>query len=95
MAYHADKMQRGYDICIDVFGADHMDAYPDVLEVVKQIGYDESKIKVIIHQFISILKKGKTVKMSTKGTFITLDDLVDQVGSDVVRYFFVMRGINS
>ena len=96
MAYHADKMKRGYDICIDVFGADHMDAYPDVLEVVKQLGYDESKIKVIIHQFISILKKGKTVKMSTrKGTFITLDDLVDQVGSDVVRYFFVMRGINS
>ena len=96
MAYHADKMKRGYDICIDVFGADHMDAYPDVIEVVKQLGYDESKIKVIIHQFISILKKGKIVKMSTrKGTFITLDNLVDQVGSDVVRYFFVMRGINS
>ena len=48
MAYHADKIKRGYDLCIDVFGADHMDAYPDVLEVVKQLGYDESKIKIIL-----------------------------------------------
>ena len=96
MAYHVDKMQRGYDLCIDIFGADHMDAYPDVLEVVKQLGYDNSKIKVIIHQFISILKSGKQVKMSTrKATYITLDELIEQVGSDVVRYFFIMRGINS
>ena len=73
-----------------------MDAYPDVLEVVKQLGFDSSKIKVIIHQFISILKSGKQVKMSTrKATYITLDELIDQVGSDVVRYFFIMRGINS
>tara|TARA_Y100001968_G_C19445450_1_gene765123 strand:- start:726 stop:2336 length:1611 start_codon:yes stop_codon:yes gene_type:complete len=96
MAYHVNKMQRGYDLCIDIFGADHMDAYPDVLEVVKQLGFDSSKIKVIIHQFISILKSGKQVKMSTrKATYITLDELIEQVGSDVVRYFFIMRGINS
>ncbi len=96
MAYHVNKMERGYDLCIDIFGADHMDAYPDVLEVVKQLGYDSSKIKVLIHQFISILKNGKQVKMSTrKATYITLDELINQVGSDVVRYFFIMRGINS
>ena len=52
--------------------------------------------KVVIHQFISILNQGKQVKMSTrKATFITLDELIDEVGSEVVRYFFIMRGVNS
>jgi len=96
MAYHINKLERGYDLCVDIFGADHMDAYPDVLEVVKQLGYDESKINVLIHQFISILKNGNQVKMSTrKATYITLDELIDEVGADVVRYFFIMRSINS
>lgn len=96
MAYHINKLERNYDLCVDIFGADHMDAYPDVLEVVKQLGYDQSKIKVLIHQFISILKDGKQVKMSTrKATYITLDELISEVGSDVVRYFFIMRSINS
>ena len=40
MAYHIKKIERGYDLCVDIFGADHMDAYPDVIEVVKQLGYD-------------------------------------------------------
>ena len=80
MAYHIDKMKRGYDLCIDIFGADHMDAYPDVLEVVHQLGFDKSSIKVLIHQFISVLKNGKQVKMSTrKATYITLDELIEQV----------------
>ena len=96
MAYHIDKMKRGYDLCIDIFGADHMDAYPDVLEVVHQLGFDKSNIKVLIHQFISVLKNGKQVKMSTrKATYITLDDLIEQVSPDVVRYFFIMRSMNS
>tara|TARA_B110000116_G_C16787565_1_gene561828 strand:- start:1593 stop:2714 length:1122 start_codon:yes stop_codon:yes gene_type:complete len=96
MAYHINKLNRNFDLCVDIFGADHMDAYPDVLEVVKQLGYDQARIKVLIHQFISILKNGKQVKMSTrKATYITLDELIDEVGSDVVRYFFIMRSLNS
>ena len=96
MAYHINKLERNYDLCIDIFGADHMDAYPDVLEVVHQLGFDKSNIKVLIHQFISVLKNGKQVKMSTrKATYITLDELIEQVSPDVVRYFFIMRGINS
>ena len=96
MAYHINKLNRNFDLCVDIFGADHMDAYPDVLEVVKQLGYDQARIKVLIHQFISILKDGKQVKMSTrKATYITLDELIDEVGSDVVRYFFIMRSLNS
>tara|TARA_Y100001970_G_scaffold293882_1_gene444225 strand:- start:11638 stop:13257 length:1620 start_codon:yes stop_codon:yes gene_type:complete len=96
MAYHITKMERGYDLCVDIFGADHMDAYPDVLAVLKELEYDDEKIIVLIHQFISIIKDGETVKMSTrKGTFITLDELINEVGIDVTRYFFIMRNINS
>lgn len=96
MAYHVNKLERNFDLCIDIFGADHMDAYPDVLEVVKQLGYNEKKIKVIIHQFISIIENNEVVKMSTrKANFITLDQLAKDVGSDVLRYFFIMRGINT
>jgi len=96
MAYHTTKFDRGYEICIDIFGADHMDAYPDVLEVLSQLGYDKSNVKVLIHQFISILKDGKPIKMSTReANYITLNELIDEVGSDVVRYFFIMRNMNA
>ena len=96
IAYHATKFERGYDLCVDIFGADHMDAYPDVLAAIEQLGHNKNSIKVIIHQFISILEDNEIVKMSTrKGNFITLEKLIDDVGVDVVRYFFIMRSINS
>ena len=96
MAYHVTKFERGYDLCVDVFGADHMDAYPDVLAAIEQLGFNKENVKVIIHQFISILENDEIVKMSTrKGNFITLEKLIDDVGIDVVRYFFIMRSINS
>ena len=96
IAYHTTKFDRGYEICIDVFGADHMDAYPDVLSAIKQLDYKENNVKVLIHQFISILKDGKPIKMSTRAAnFITLDELTKEVGKDVLRYFFIMRGMNS
>jgi len=96
MAYHKDKFDRNYDLMIDVFGADHMDAYPDVLTVVDELGYDSQKVRVLIHQFVTIMQEGKPVKMSTrKANFVTLDELIDEVGADVVRFFFIMRGMNS
>ncbi len=96
IAYHETKFERGYDLCVDIFGADHMDAYPDVLAAIEQLGHNKNNIKVIIHQFISILEDNEIVKMSTrKGNFITLEKLIDDVGIDVVRYFFIMRSINS
>jgi len=96
IAYHVTKFERGYDVCVDVFGADHMDAYPDVLAAIEQLGFNKKNVKVIIHQFISILEDDEIVKMSTrKGNFITLEKLIDDVGVDVVRYFFIMRSINS
>ena len=96
MAYHKEKFDRGYDLMIDVFGADHMDAYPDVLSAISQLGYDADKVKVLIHQFVTILKNGSPIKMSTrKANFVTLDELINEVGADVVRYFFIMRGMNT
>ena len=96
IAYHRDKLKRGFDLVIDVLGADHVATYPDVLAGVKALGEDESKIKVLIHQFVTIVQNGEVVKMSTrKANFITLDELIDEVGADVVRYFFLMRGIGS
>ena len=96
MAYHRTKFERNYDNIIDIFGADHMDAYPDVIESMNQLDYDVKKIKVLIHQFVTITKNNKPIKMSTrKANFVTLEELCEEVGEDVVRYFFIMRNINS
>ena len=96
IAYHKDKFSRNYDLMVDVFGADHMDAYPDVMVAIQNLGFDSEKVRVLIHQFVTIIRDGKPVKMSTrKANFVTLDELIDEVGADVVRYFFIMRGMNS
>jgi arginyl-tRNA synthetase len=96
IAYHANKLDRGYDLCIDVFGADHIDTYPDVLSGVEALGYDRSKIDVVIYQFVTIVNEGKPFKMSTrKANFVTLDELMDEVGADVTRFFFLMRSPNT
>lgn len=96
IAYHITKFERGYDLIVDLFGSDHNATYPDVLAGIKAEGKDIEKIKVVIHQFVTIMDKGEIVKMSTrKANFITLDELVNEVGSDVVRYFFNMRNVSS
>ncbi|MEJ2054147.1 MAG: arginine--tRNA ligase [Calditrichaceae bacterium] len=95
-AYHIEKIKRGYDLMIDIFGADHIATYPDVLSALEVLGYDISKITVLIHQFVTLTENGKVVKMSTrKANFITLDELIDEVGVDVTRYFFIMRQMSS
>lgn len=96
IAYHITKFNRNYDIMVDLFGSDHNATYPDVLAGLKSLGYDSSKVKVLIHQFVTITENGEVVKMSTrKANYITLDQLIDEVGPDVVRYFFNMRSITS
>ena len=96
IAYHIDKVDRGFDLIVDIFGADHIDTYPDVLLGLEALGKKTDHIKVVVHQFVTLKKDNKVVKMSTrKANFITLDDLVNQLGVDVVRYFFIMRGANS
>lgn len=93
IAYHKEKFKRGYDKIIDVFGADHIATIPDVMAATKALGYDTDKIEVLIYQFVTLVKDGKQVKMSKRtGKSYTLDDLLDEVGEDIVRFFFVMRG---
>ena len=92
IAYHINKISRGFDLAIDVFGADHIATYPDVISAVEACGYDSRKIDVIVYQFVTIVKDGKPFKMSTrKANFVTLDELMDEVGADVTRFFFLMR----
>jgi len=96
IAYHREKFRRGFDLMIDIFGADHIATFPDVLAALKALGLDERRVVVLIHQFVTILQEGEVVKMSTrKANFITLDELIADVGADVVRYFFLMRTISS
>jgi len=96
IAYHREKFKRGFDWMVDIFGADHIATVPDVLAGVKALGYDESKITVLLHQFVTLTREGKQVKMSTrKATFVTVDELIDEVGMDVVRFFFMMRKADS
>lgn len=96
IAYHVDKLERSFDRIIDVFGADHIATYPDVITGVEVLGYDASRIEVVIYQFVTLVRSGKPVKMSTrKATYETLDDLIAEVGADVVRFFFLMRSPNT
>ena len=96
IAYHLEKLKRGFDLLIDIFGADHHATVPDVMAGVKALGYDTEKIKVLLHQFVTLTKDGKQLKMSTrKATYVTLDELLDELGKDSVRYFYNMRRMNS
>jgi arginyl-tRNA synthetase len=92
IAYHREKFRRGFERMINVFGSDHIATVPDVLAGVEALGYDKTKVQVIMHQFVTLMRGGKQVKMSTrKASFITVDELVDEVGTDALRFFFLMR----
>ena len=92
IAYHIEKLRRGFDNVIDVFGADHIAEHQGVLAAVKALGHDVTPIHAIIYQFVTLTRSGEKVKMSTrKATYVTLDELIDEVGADVVRFFFLFR----
>ena len=92
IAYHIEKLRRGFDSVIDVFGADHIAEHQGVLAAVKALGHDVTPIHAIIYQFVTLTRGGEKVKMSTrKATYVTLDELIDEVGADVVRFFFLFR----
>jgi arginyl-tRNA synthetase len=96
IAYHREKFRRGFEFVVDVFGADHIATIPDVLAGVKALGYDPEKVKVVIHQFVTLWRDGQEVKMSKRtANMVTLDELIEEVGSDAVRFFFLMRGVST
>lgn len=88
IAYHVNKLERGFDLVVDVLGADHKDAFPDVLRGVQALGYDTQGIRLLMNQFVTF-KGGRMSKRS--GHFTTLADLIEEVGGDVARYFLLMR----
>ena len=96
IAYHITKFERGFSEIVNVFGADHIDEYPDVVEALNILGYEGDRIRVAINQFVTTTVNGETVKMSTrKGNADLLDDLIDDVGADATRLFFIMRSRDS
>ncbi len=96
IAYHIEKLKRGFDLIVDVFGSDHIGEHQQVVAAVKALGYDTAPISAIIYQFVTLTRGGEKVKMSTrKATYVTLDELIDEVGVDVVRFFFLFRKSDS
>lgn len=96
IVYHQNKYQRGFDKVIDIWGADHHGYIQRMKAVTQALGYSEDFLDVLIVQFVTLIKDGKEVGMSTRGgEFVTLRDLMREVGKDVARYFFLMRSYDS
>lgn len=96
IAYHVNKLERGFDLVVNVLGADHIAQYPDIKAAVGALGYDADKINVVTNQFVTLIRDGEVVKMSTRrANYVTLDELIDEVGTDAVRYFMISRSPES
>ncbi|MCW8890724.1 MAG: arginine--tRNA ligase, partial [Sedimenticola sp.] len=92
IAYHMDKLERGFERVIDVWGADHHGYVPRVKAAMQAVGDDPSRLDVLLVQFAILYRGGERVQMSTRsGSFVTLRELRKEVGSDAARFFYVMR----
>jgi arginyl-tRNA synthetase len=96
IAYHRDKIKRGFKKIIDIWGADHHGYIPRMRAVIKALGYDIGSFRVILVQLVNLLRDGTLVSMSTRsGEFVTLAEIVQEVGKDAARFFFLMRHSDS
>jgi len=96
IAYHYKKYERGFKKVFDIWGSDHHGHINRMKAAMKALGLSDDFLNVIIHQFVTLKKSGEMVKMSTRaGRFITLNELIDEVGVDAVRYFFSMVDPNT
>jgi arginyl-tRNA synthetase len=96
IAYHLNKYQRGFDQVIDVWGADHHGYILRLYAGIQAMGYSPDALKIILVQLVSLLRDGKPVAMSTRaGEFVTMREVVDEVGRDAARYNFMMRRSDS
>jgi arginyl-tRNA synthetase len=95
-AYHEDKFARGYDRLIDLWGPDHHGHIVRMKGVLQALGHDPDRFEVIILQWVKLLRGGEVVKMSKRsGEFVSMEDLVEEVGVDAARFFFLMRRAES
>ncbi len=92
IAYHRDKLQRGFDLLVDVWGADHHGYIPRMQSVVQAYGYPKERLRVVLVQMVNLLRGDQKVEMSKRaGAFITLREVMDEVGADAAKFFFLMR----
>jgi arginyl-tRNA synthetase len=96
IAYHRNKFERGYRRIIDIWGADHHGYEPRLRAVVECLGYPADSLGIILVQLVSLLREGKPVSMSTRsGEFVTLREVMDEVGRDAARFIFLTRRADS
>jgi len=96
IAYHRKKVEKRYDELIDIWGADHHGYIPRLKAVIEAFGYPEKKLKVILVQMVTLLRGGKPVQMSKRtGDFVTLKEVIDEVGSDTTKFIFLTRRSDS
>lgn len=96
IAYHHDKLKRGYTKLINIWGPDHHGYIGRMVAAIQALGYGEDTLEVLILQYVALLRDGQQVKMSKRaGEFITMQDLVDEVGKDAARFFFLNRSPES
>ncbi|MDH0031868.1 MULTISPECIES: arginine--tRNA ligase [unclassified Acinetobacter] len=92
IAYHLNKLQRGYTDLVDIWGSDHHGYISRVKAAIDAMGYDSKKLTVLLVQFVSLWRGGEMVQMSSRsGQFVTLRDLRKEVGNDAARFYYVMR----
>jgi arginyl-tRNA synthetase len=96
IAYHQNKFTRGFDMLIDIWGADHHGYMPRLWAAIQALGHDKNNLKIILVQLVNLLRAGEPVAMSTRsGEFVTLREVLDEVGKDAARYNFLMRRSDS
>ena len=96
IAYHRNKYERGFDRLINLWGADHHGYIPRVKAAMQALGYDPSHLEILILQMVSLYRNGELVKMSKRtGKSVTLNELIEEVGTDAARFFFIMRSMDS
>ncbi|WP_196594471.1 arginine--tRNA ligase [Pectinatus sottacetonis] len=96
IAYHKNKFDRGFDKLIDIWGADHHGYVCRVKASIKALGFDPDRLDVLLLQMVSLYRNGELVKMSKRtGQSVTLAELIEEVGTDAARYFFIMRSLDS
>ncbi len=94
IAYHVDKLRRGYDRLINIWGADHHGYVARVKASLEALGYDPNKLEVLLGQLVNLVINGEEVRMGKRKNMVTLDDLIDEVGVDATRYWMEMRNID-
>jgi arginyl-tRNA synthetase len=96
VAYHLDKLRRGHGLLIDIWGSDHHGYVPRVRAGIEAFGYSPDVLKVLLVQFVTLVREGKKISMSTRsGEFITLREVLDEVGPDAARFFFLTKRCDS